>query len=147
MIMPLTTWNLLDFRVAEKEKLLQNNSCSLSPDDHDCDQLVLLFVVFRNLLAENRLDKLYRTDHINSRCRKFSRTERRTFSLSQGISRIELLIDRRNDILAEAGTSHSRGRYFSGTKEGYIITVMAEVASSRGHKEGYFGRSIDLSST
>ena len=52
MIMPLTTWNLLDFRVAEKEKLL-NNICSRSPGDHDCGQLFLQFVVIRKLLDEN----------------------------------------------------------------------------------------------
>ena len=60
--MPLATWNLLDFRVAEKEKL-RNTICSLRPGDQDCGQLVLQFVVFRKLLGENRLDKLYCTDH------------------------------------------------------------------------------------
>ena len=46
MIMTLTTWNLLDFRVTEKEKLLEH-ICSRSPGDHDCGQLVLQLVVFR----------------------------------------------------------------------------------------------------
>ena len=52
MIMPLATWYLIDSRVAEKEKLL-NNICSRSPGDHDCGQLFLQFVVIRKLLDEN----------------------------------------------------------------------------------------------
>ena len=52
MIMPMTTWNLLDFRLAEKENC-KNKICSHSPGDYDCGKLFLPFVVFRKLLAEN----------------------------------------------------------------------------------------------
>lgn len=34
VILPLTSWNLLDFRLVEKEKLLEQH-CSLSRGDHD----------------------------------------------------------------------------------------------------------------
>ena len=47
-----------------KKRTCWNNICSLSPGDHDCVQLFLQLVVFRKLLAENRLDKLCCTDHI-----------------------------------------------------------------------------------
>ena len=55
MIMPLTTWNLLDFTVVEKEKLRKHYLFAQPclPGDHDCDQLFLQLFVFRKLLAEN----------------------------------------------------------------------------------------------
>ena len=53
MNMPLATWNLLDFRVAEKEKQLMHKIGSRSPGDHDCGKHFLQFVVFQKLLAEN----------------------------------------------------------------------------------------------
>ena len=46
-----------------KKKNCKNNICSRSPGDHDCGKLFLQVVVFRKLLAENWLDKLYCTDH------------------------------------------------------------------------------------
>ena len=59
-ITPLTTSNFLDFRVAEKELLKQYLFAQ--------PWLVLQFVVFRKLSTENRLDKLYCTDHFNWHC-------------------------------------------------------------------------------
>ena len=49
-----------------KKKNCKNNICSRSPGDHDCGKLFLQVVVFRKLLAENWLDKLYCTDHTYS---------------------------------------------------------------------------------
>ena len=45
---------ILDFRVAEKK------NAKTSPGDYDCGQLVLQFVVFRRLLAENRSEVFFR---------------------------------------------------------------------------------------
>lgn len=49
MILQTTTWNLHDFRVGEKETMSKQQLFA---------QPVLQFVVFRELLAENRSDKL-----------------------------------------------------------------------------------------